>query len=291
MSSVGSPCLCASYRDIVIYSDFEAHELTYAQWKSVLHLSTRWGFATLRKLALKSIQPPTPHDQLILARTYSVEHWVLPALTALCSRTLPLCLNEAQQMSMEDVILVATVREEIRGSALRVDVADIPRHMAKVEAKAQRSQQAKIEAEMKAMTDTEAHAKESMAPKAKIEAKAELQAETEASEATNLKAERESLALAKVEAELRDEADAEAKEKWGADTKAKAEADAKVADEAKVKATEASTERAELEATKKAEKERLEIEAKFKAEAAKAEENRKRIEVEKAELRAKRAEE
>ncbi|KAH9032572.1 hypothetical protein EDB85DRAFT_1865034, partial [Lactarius pseudohatsudake] len=99
----------------VLYpADFEGHELTYEQCKSVLHLSTRWGFASLRKLALKSIKPPTSHDKFILARTYSVDHWVLPALTALCERTLPLSLDEARQMSLEDVILVATVREEIR---------------------------------------------------------------------------------------------------------------------------------------------------------------------------------
>jgi hypothetical protein len=78
----------------------------------VLHLSTRWDFASLRKLALKSIRPPTSHDQLVLARTYSVDEWVLPALTALCSRTLPLSLDEARQMDIEDVILVAAVREE-----------------------------------------------------------------------------------------------------------------------------------------------------------------------------------
>ncbi|KAH9006217.1 hypothetical protein EDB86DRAFT_697083 [Lactarius hatsudake] len=114
----------------VLYpANFEAHELTYEQWKSVLHLSTQWGFTSLRKLALNSIKPPTSHDKLVLARTYSVDHWVLPALTALCERTLPLSLNEARQMSMEDVILVARVREEIRGGALRVDVADIPRHV------------------------------------------------------------------------------------------------------------------------------------------------------------------
>ncbi|KAH9006212.1 hypothetical protein EDB86DRAFT_2794354, partial [Lactarius hatsudake] len=99
----------------VLYpTDFEGHELTYEQWKSVLHLSTRWGFASLRGLTLKSIKPPTSHDQFVLARTYSIDHWVLPALTALCERTLPLSLDEAQQMRMEDVILVATVREEIR---------------------------------------------------------------------------------------------------------------------------------------------------------------------------------
>ncbi|KAH8996885.1 hypothetical protein EDB92DRAFT_1539674 [Lactarius akahatsu] len=109
--------------------NFEAHELTYEQWKSVLRLSTQWGFTSLRKLALNSIKPPTSYDKLVLARTYSVDHWVLPALTALCERTLPLSLNEARQMNMEDVILVARVREEIRGGALRVDVADIPRHV------------------------------------------------------------------------------------------------------------------------------------------------------------------
>ncbi|KAH9174991.1 hypothetical protein EDB89DRAFT_429439 [Lactarius sanguifluus] len=109
--------------------DFEGHELTYEQWKSVLHLSTHWGFTSLRKLALNSIKPPTPHDRLVLARAYSVNHWVLPALTALCERTLPLSLDEAQQMAMEDVILVARVREEIRGGTLRVDVTDIPRRV------------------------------------------------------------------------------------------------------------------------------------------------------------------
>ena len=100
--------------------------MSYEQWKSVLQLSTRWGFASLRKLALKSIRPPTAHDKLVLARTYSVEQWVLPSLTALCSRELPLSLDEARQMDIEDVILVAAVREDLRGEALRFDAADIP---------------------------------------------------------------------------------------------------------------------------------------------------------------------
>ena len=121
MSFVGSPYLSVGHRDLVIHRNFGAHELTYEQWKSVLHLSTRWGFDSLRKLALKSIKPPTSHDQFVLARTYSVDHWVLPALIALCERTLPLSLIEARQMSMEDVILVTTVREEIRSGALRID--------------------------------------------------------------------------------------------------------------------------------------------------------------------------
>jgi hypothetical protein len=127
VSFIGFLCLLVGYRNLTICRDFETQELTYEQWKSVLHLSTRWDFATLRNLALKSIRPPTSHDQLVLARTYSVDEWVLPALTALCLRSLPLNLDEARQMNMEDVVLVATVREEIRDGALRVDVADIPR--------------------------------------------------------------------------------------------------------------------------------------------------------------------
>ena len=109
----------------VFFRNFEESDLSYEEWKSVLHLSTRWGFASLRKRALSSIEPPTPHDRLLLARTYSVNDWVVPALSALCERTTPLTLSEARQMSIEDVVLVSTVREHIRGCMLQVDSAEI----------------------------------------------------------------------------------------------------------------------------------------------------------------------
>ena len=92
----------------------------------MLHLSTRWGFSSIRRLALSHIEPPTPHDRLLLARTYSVDDWVVPALSALCERTTPLTLLEARQMDIEDVVLVSTVREHIRGSTIQVDAAEIP---------------------------------------------------------------------------------------------------------------------------------------------------------------------
>lgn len=95
----------------------------------MLHLSTRWDFSSIRRLALNNIQPPTPHDRLLLARTYSVDDWVNPALSALCERSAPLSLDEARQMGIEDVILVATVREDIRSHALQVDAAEIPRRV------------------------------------------------------------------------------------------------------------------------------------------------------------------
>ena len=93
----------------------------------MLHLSTRWDFASIRKLALSSIDVPTAHDRLLLARKYSVGHWVVPALSELCERTTPLSLSEARQMDMEDVILVSTAREDIRSHMLQVDPAEISR--------------------------------------------------------------------------------------------------------------------------------------------------------------------
>jgi hypothetical protein len=95
----------------------------------VLHLSTRWDFTSIRRLALNNIQPPTPYDRLLLARTYSVDDWVIPSLSALCERRAPLGLDEARQMDIEDVVLVATVREDIRTHALQIDTAEIPRRV------------------------------------------------------------------------------------------------------------------------------------------------------------------
>jgi hypothetical protein len=100
----------------------------------VLHLSTCWDFTSIRRLALNNIQPPAPHDRLTLARAYSVDHWVIPALSALCEREASLSLDEARQMDIEDVVLVATVREDIRSRNLQVDAAEIPRRVEAVQA-------------------------------------------------------------------------------------------------------------------------------------------------------------
>jgi hypothetical protein len=78
---------------------------------------------------LATIKPPTPHDRLLLARTYSVDDWVVPALSALCERTAPLNLSEARRMDIEDVVLVVTVREVIRRRALQVKAAEISRYV------------------------------------------------------------------------------------------------------------------------------------------------------------------
>ena len=114
--------------------DFEDTGFSYEEWKSVLHLSTRWGFAAIRKLALSSIVSPTRHDLILLARTDSVDHWVVPALSELCKRIAPLTLSEARQMDIEDVVLVVTVRETIRSRSFQVKAAEISRHIVAAQA-------------------------------------------------------------------------------------------------------------------------------------------------------------
>ncbi|KAH9175004.1 hypothetical protein EDB89DRAFT_430172 [Lactarius sanguifluus] len=125
-----------AFLSVLSPENFEERDLSYEQWRSVIHLSTRWGFASLRKLALRSINPPTSYDRLVLARTYAVDDWILPALTALCERKAPLSLDEARGMSMEDVVLVASVREDIRSKSIRsgVSAAEISRHVEAMQA-------------------------------------------------------------------------------------------------------------------------------------------------------------
>ena len=76
-------------------------------------------------------------------------------------------------MNMEDVILVATVREEIRGGVLRVDVADIPHHVVKAMAEAQPE---KIETEIMAKAELENEVKAAAREKREAEGKAEADA-------------------------------------------------------------------------------------------------------------------
>ncbi|KAI9444408.1 hypothetical protein BJY52DRAFT_1228850 [Lactarius psammicola] len=90
--------------------DFEGRNLSHQQWALILHLSMRWGSASILKLALKSINPPTPHDQFMLAHPM----WSTNGPTV------------AHQMGIWDVVLVA-VREDTRSYILPIDGAEVTR--------------------------------------------------------------------------------------------------------------------------------------------------------------------
>lgn len=95
-------------------------ERSFEELSSILDLSTRWGFTTIRELAIRCLKPPSPLQRLVLARKYAVEQWILPALQELCERPLPLTLDEARLMNFEDIVLIGSVREMVRSHTLTV---------------------------------------------------------------------------------------------------------------------------------------------------------------------------
>jgi hypothetical protein len=111
---------------VLILRNYNALETrTFEQWSAILDLSTRWGFTSIRDLAIRCIKPPNPLDRLILARKHALEKWILPALLDLCERPEPLSLEEARLMDFEDVVLVGSVRQTVRSSTLTVDATEI----------------------------------------------------------------------------------------------------------------------------------------------------------------------
>ncbi|KAH9965449.1 hypothetical protein BC827DRAFT_857254 [Russula dissimulans] len=106
--------------------DFNAPvERSFEELSSILDLATRWGFTSIRDMAIRCLNPPTSYQRLILGRKYVIEEWILPALQELCERPEPVTLDEARLMDFEDVVLVESIRETIRSRSLRVRSAGI----------------------------------------------------------------------------------------------------------------------------------------------------------------------
>jgi len=105
------------------FNALEGH--SFEELSSILDLSTRWGFTSIRYMAIRCIEPPTPHERLILGRKHGVDEWIPVALQELCERPQPLTPDEARLMDFEDVVLVGSVREKVRNQALTMDSAGI----------------------------------------------------------------------------------------------------------------------------------------------------------------------
>ena len=105
------------------YNTIEAR--SFKEWSSILDLSTRWGFVSIRELAIRCINPPNSLNRLLLGRKHGVEQWILPALLDLCQRPEPLSLEEARLMDFEDVVLLGSVRQTVRSNSLMVRGAEI----------------------------------------------------------------------------------------------------------------------------------------------------------------------
>ncbi|KAJ7624567.1 hypothetical protein FB45DRAFT_796543 [Roridomyces roridus] len=91
---------------------------TLSQWIILLSVATRFQFALLRALSIKSIEEsPTSLDaidKLVLAIKYNIPGWLAPAYTALCQR--PNCLEEweAEKIGLKRTVQIARAREAFR---------------------------------------------------------------------------------------------------------------------------------------------------------------------------------
>ncbi|KZV76874.1 hypothetical protein PENSPDRAFT_622391 [Peniophora sp. CONT] len=95
-------------------TDVEVAPRTFADWSAVLRLATMWQFEDKRQLAIVALEPiASPLQQLVLARAHDVEAWIHPAFVALCARTSTLNLEEAAQLSLQDVLHITSAREAL----------------------------------------------------------------------------------------------------------------------------------------------------------------------------------
>jgi len=115
-----------AFLSILYPLDFNAlEEHSVEELSSILDLSTRWGFHSIREFSIRRLNPPTPLQRLILGRKCGIDQWIPLALRELCERPQPLSPDEARVMELDDVVLIVSVREKIRVQTLTVNSAGI----------------------------------------------------------------------------------------------------------------------------------------------------------------------
>ncbi len=99
---------------------------TVEEWTSVLTLAVKWRMDELISVAIQKLTPITSAvDKISLAKKFGLfgynlvpnnnhnRDWLLPALKELCTRNLPLRMEEARKLDMWTVIKVWEVQFEI----------------------------------------------------------------------------------------------------------------------------------------------------------------------------------
>ncbi|KAI6113526.1 hypothetical protein EV401DRAFT_2074391 [Pisolithus croceorrhizus] len=83
-------------------------------WLAIITLATRWGFDSMRELAIRQLQrfPMSPVDRIALYKEYNIDKKLLiPSYVDLCkSPTLP-SPADAQRLQLETVLRLADARE------------------------------------------------------------------------------------------------------------------------------------------------------------------------------------
>lgn len=100
--------------------DFETRDdNTVTHWTSVLRCALRWGFESVKRLALKHLRAQaTPVEKILLARDLLMDldgkEWMMESFVTLCEQPRFPTKHECQHLGMSDVHLIATVRESVQ---------------------------------------------------------------------------------------------------------------------------------------------------------------------------------
>lgn len=92
-----------------------------SDWEIVLDLAVRWEFKEIKNLAVRELEKKEIPDskRIKLYHQNNVDKTILiPRYAALCEREAHLTLEEAQDIGMETVVMIAAGRQEVRAARL-----------------------------------------------------------------------------------------------------------------------------------------------------------------------------
>ncbi|KAF7981375.1 hypothetical protein HWV62_33853 [Athelia sp. TMB] len=82
------------------------------QWTLMLHLSAKWGFESIKLLAIdKLAASAAPIDKIVLGSQYGIDAWLPEAYEAACLRVEPLTVKEGLTLGVEDTVRISAARE------------------------------------------------------------------------------------------------------------------------------------------------------------------------------------
>ncbi|TFK45102.1 hypothetical protein BDQ12DRAFT_621719 [Crucibulum laeve] len=94
--------------------DDEVFNLTLDEWTSVLKLSTMWGMDRVRAFTISKmgiLLKSNPVTQVILAREYHVDQWLLPGLNMLVKRAEMITTHEVELLGVDSALEIMKIRE------------------------------------------------------------------------------------------------------------------------------------------------------------------------------------
>ncbi|KAF7973594.1 hypothetical protein HWV62_14890 [Athelia sp. TMB] len=111
-----SDVTCADFDEFlaILYPTDFLHptEKSTEQWTSILHLSAKWGFESIKLLAIDRLTAHAdPIDKIVLGRRYGIDDWLPGAYEAVCMRADPLTLKEGMKLGVEDTVRISAARQ------------------------------------------------------------------------------------------------------------------------------------------------------------------------------------